>query len=316
MHKWSLRQWNVKNAFLHGELEEEVFTRQLQGSNAQLVQTVIDDLGAVFEMKEYAKDLLHKAGLSNCRACPTPCKPHNQVLKSEGEPLHDPTFYRSIVGALQYLTFTRPDLSYVVNTVYQYMTAPIEIHFNRVKRILRYVQGTMNYGFTLLMSKKQGSVFRSSTKAEYRALANTAADLAWIRQYVPTQEQIADVFTKGLHGPIFLSHCISMPLGNPEQDPELVDSLTKMQNEEGSHSSATNRWITSKDHASFQINVGHLDENGIYTGQFSTFALCGYVRALVLLLTLISVLVHDMPGDADSGLDRLWQKKKAEVKRH
>ncbi|KAH0997181.1 hypothetical protein GBA52_021045 [Prunus armeniaca] len=62
-----------------------------------------------------------------------------------------------------------------------------------------------------------------------------------------------------------------------------------------SHSSATNRWITSKDHASFQINVGHLDENGIYTGQFSTFALCGYVRALVLLLTLISVLVHDMP---------------------
>ncbi|CAB4313157.1 unnamed protein product [Prunus armeniaca] len=65
--------------------------------------------------------------------------------------------------------------------------------------------------------------------------------------------------------------------------------------------SATNRWITSKDHASFQINVGHLDENGIYTGQFSTFALCGYVRAL---------------GDADSGLDRLWQKKKAEVKRH
>ncbi|XP_008224719.2 PREDICTED: 40S ribosomal protein S21-2-like [Prunus mume] len=82
-----------------------------------------------------------------------------------------------------------------------------------------------------------------------------------------------------------------------------------MQNEEGVFTelyvprkcSATNRLITSKDHASVQINVGHLDENGIYTGQFSTSALCGYVLA---------------QGDADSGLDRLWQKKKAEVKRH
>ncbi|KAB2006400.1 hypothetical protein ERO13_A11G294900v2 [Gossypium hirsutum] len=80
-----------------------------------------------------------------------------------------------------------------------------------------------------------------------------------------------------------------------------------MQNEEGQNMdlyiprkcSATNRLITSKDHASVQINVGHLDELGRYTGTFSTFALCGFVRA---------------QGDADSALDRLWQKKKAEVK--
>ncbi|XP_047312797.1 40S ribosomal protein S21-2 [Impatiens glandulifera] len=63
--------------------------------------------------------------------------------------------------------------------------------------------------------------------------------------------------------------------------------------------SATNRLITSKDHASVQINVGHLDDNGVYTGQFTTFALCGFVRA---------------QGDADGGLDRLWQKKKTESK--
>ncbi|KAF5193655.1 40S ribosomal protein S21 [Thalictrum thalictroides] len=60
-----------------------------------------------------------------------------------------------------------------------------------------------------------------------------------------------------------------------------------MQNEEGFATdlyiprkcSATNRLITSKDHASVQINIGHLDENGLYTGQCSTFALCGFVRA-------------------------------------
>ncbi|CAN4122349.1 unnamed protein product [Withania somnifera] len=62
--------------------------------------------------------------------------------------------------------------------------------------------------------------------------------------------------------------------------------------------SATNRLITSKDHASVQLNVGHLDEFGRYNGHFTTYALSGFIRA---------------QGDADSALDRLWQKKKAEV---
>ncbi|XP_057484838.1 40S ribosomal protein S21-like isoform X1 [Actinidia eriantha] len=80
-----------------------------------------------------------------------------------------------------------------------------------------------------------------------------------------------------------------------------------MQNEEGNFMdlyvprkcSATNRLITAKDHASVQLNIGHLDERGVYTGGFSTFALCGFIRA---------------QGDADSALDRLWQKKKVEVR--
>ncbi|CAN6281831.1 unnamed protein product [Urochloa humidicola] len=80
-----------------------------------------------------------------------------------------------------------------------------------------------------------------------------------------------------------------------------------MENEEGKvvdlyvprKCSATNRIITAKDHASVQINIGHLDENGLYNGQFTTFALSGFVRA---------------QGDADSSLDRLWQKRKAEIK--
>ncbi|KAL0378193.1 UNVERIFIED_CONTAM: 40S ribosomal protein S21 [Sesamum radiatum] len=87
----------------------------------------------------------------------------------------------------------------------------------------------------------------------------------------------------------------------------LLKTPAKMQNEEGQNMdlyiprkcSATNRLITSKDHASVQINIGHVDERGIYTGAFSTFALCGFIRA---------------QGDADSALDRLWQKKKVEVR--
>ena len=61
----------------------------------------------------------------------------------------DPTLYRSIVGGLQYLTFTRPDLSYAVNLVCQYMHAPKESHWQLIKCILYYVHATVAYGLPI-----------------------------------------------------------------------------------------------------------------------------------------------------------------------
>ncbi|KAI5331014.1 hypothetical protein L3X38_021140 [Prunus dulcis] len=171
------------------------------------------------------------------------------------------------------------------------MTAPTDIHMTLVKRILRYVQGTLSYGLTFTSgssvlvgysdadwagdtntrrsttgyvvflgqnpiswsSRKQSYVSRSSTEAEYRALANCAANISCIRyvlqdlhnvvpeapvlhsdnlsalalssnpvlhsirewvqrhdlvvRYVNTEDQVADIFTKGLHSPLFLKHC-------------------------------------------------------------------------------------------------------------
>mmetsp|Transcript_656 Transcript_656/g.2047 ORF Transcript_656/g.2047 Transcript_656/m.2047 type:complete len:83 (-) Transcript_656:108-356(-) len=60
----------------------------------------------------------------------------------------------------------------------------------------------------------------------------------------------------------------------------------------------TNRLITASDKASVQLNVGHLDANGVYNGSYTTMALSGYVR---------------MKGESDSALDLLWQKKKATI---
>ncbi|KAL6141155.1 hypothetical protein ACLB2K_059445 [Fragaria x ananassa] len=60
---------------------------------------------------------------------------------------------------------------------------------------------------------------------------------------------------------------------------------------------AMNRLITSKDHASVQINIGHLDENGFYIDQFSTFALCGYVRAQVALLSIVQTVLIAIGSD-------------------
>ena len=64
----------------------------------------------------------------------------------------DPTHYRSLVGGLQYLTFTRPDLSYSVNFVCQFMHAPTIAHYQLVKRILHYVHRTTHFGLQILAS--------------------------------------------------------------------------------------------------------------------------------------------------------------------
>ncbi|KAL0560587.1 hypothetical protein IC582_000996 [Cucumis melo] len=61
-------------------------------------------------------------------------------------PFNDPSLYRRLVGSLQYLTFTRPDIAFSVNRVSQFMHKPTVIHFSAVKRILRYLHGTPTLG--------------------------------------------------------------------------------------------------------------------------------------------------------------------------
>ena len=78
-----------------------------------------------------------------------PC--HNQFdidskLGADGDLVEDPTLYRSLAGALQYLTFTHLDISYVVQQVCLFMHDPWEPHFSSLKQILRYVRGTIGYG--------------------------------------------------------------------------------------------------------------------------------------------------------------------------
>ncbi len=82
--------------------------------------------------------------MTNCKPSSTPYSSTSRLTKDQGTPLVDPTSFRSLVGALQYLTFTRPDLSFAVNQVCQFMHSPTDTHLIATKRILRYIKGSLS----------------------------------------------------------------------------------------------------------------------------------------------------------------------------
>ena len=96
--------------------------------------------------EKYATDLLSRVGLQSCKPSPTPLSSSEKFSVAEGVPLDqdDSTRYKSMVGALQYLTLTRPDISFAVNKVCQFLHAPTTSHWIAAKRILRYVKSVGN----------------------------------------------------------------------------------------------------------------------------------------------------------------------------
>ncbi|GKB25897.1 ribonuclease H-like domain-containing protein [Tanacetum coccineum] len=107
--------------------------------------------GMFLSQQKYATEVLNCAGMLNYKPCRTPVDTDSK-LSTDGAPIFDYTLYRSLAGALQYLTFTRPDISYVVQQVCLFMHDPREPHLSALKRILRYVRGTLSYRLQLYSS--------------------------------------------------------------------------------------------------------------------------------------------------------------------
>ncbi|XP_074292135.1 uncharacterized protein LOC141618988 [Silene latifolia] len=202
---WPIHQLDVKNAFLHGDLAETVYMHQPPG--------FVDKSAPSHE--KYAESILSRASMTSCNPTTTPVDVGSKLDATAGPRISDPSLYRSLAGALQYLTITRPDIAYAVHQVCLFMHAPREPHLHFLKRLLRYVKGTLAYGLTISKSKSlsitaysdadwsgcpnsrrstssycvflgdnivswsskgQPTVSRSSAEAEYRGVANAVAE--------------------------------------------------------------------------------------------------------------------------------------------
>ncbi|KAL8120925.1 hypothetical protein AgCh_017922 [Apium graveolens] len=322
---WKIFQLDVNNAFLHGELHEEVymlvpegmpnsenkvcrlkksiyglkqasrewfakllhelkcqgyvqskndyslFTKR-SGTDITIAAVYVDDiiitgtnLDAITAFKEhlhkyfesgitltqakFTRELLADTGLSSFKTVATPLPLNLKLSADSGDFYADPEFYRTLVGKLNFLTNTRPDLSYSVQTLSQFMHSPRVQHFEALQHVLHYVACTTGQGiilngssaltlkaysdsdwaacpntrrsisgYLLLLgsspfswkSKKQTTVSKSSSEAEYRAMAAAAFEVAWLvlegllqLSYLPTTDQLADMFTEILPSPHF-----------------------------------------------------------------------------------------------------------------
>jgi len=102
--------------------------------------------GITLRQGAYAAKILEKAGMSTCNPCATPMELKLKLLKEGTTPSVDATAYHSIIGSLRYLCNSRPDLAFAVGYLSRFMEAPREEHMAAVKRVLRYVAGTMHWG--------------------------------------------------------------------------------------------------------------------------------------------------------------------------
>ncbi|KAH9750824.1 retrovirus-related pol polyprotein from transposon RE1 [Citrus sinensis] len=174
--------------------------------------------------RKYIRDLLSKVEMTECKGIDTPMSTGSKLQKivqgELGYYLEDPTHYRSIVGGMQYLILTRPEIAFAVNKLSQYVAAPTLQHLMACKRVIRYLKATQDYGLKFFRegsltltsftdadwacdlddrksvgayciylgnnliswsSKKQSVITRSSAESEYRALASVSAELTWLQ---------------------------------------------------------------------------------------------------------------------------------------
>jgi hypothetical protein len=203
-------------------LKQEFAMKDLGPLHNFLGVSVQHQAGGLFLTQlQFALDILERAGMVDCKPVLTPVDTQAKVSAESRPPVADPTDFMSLARALQYLTFTRPDIAYAVQQICLHMHDPREPHLTAMKHTLRYLRGTLDYGLLLRRSasseltvytdadwvgcpdtrrstsgyvvflgtnliswssKSQNVVSRSSAEAEYWVVANGVAEACWLRQ--------------------------------------------------------------------------------------------------------------------------------------
>ncbi|PRQ23655.1 putative laccase transcription factor interactor and regulator CCHC(Zn) family [Rosa chinensis] len=138
---WPLQQFDVKNAFLHADLNEEVYLDLPPGYGTS----------TGLKVRKYVFDLLAETGMLDCQSTDTPIEQNHRLAEYPDQVPTNKARYQRLVGRLIYLSHTRPDLAYAVSVVSQFMHNPSEAHMAAVVWILRYLKSTSGRG--LVFSK-------------------------------------------------------------------------------------------------------------------------------------------------------------------
>ncbi|CAM8975463.1 unnamed protein product [Rhodiola kirilowii] len=185
------------------------------------LQVTQKDDGIFISQSKYAKNLIKKFKLEKASHKRTPAATHLKITKDDAGTKVDQTLYRSMIGSLLYLTASRPDIVYAERVCARYQADPKESHLLQVKRIMKYVCGTVDFGIWYTkdtnphlvgfydahwtrnakdrkstsggcfflgnnlvswFSKKQNSISLSTAEAEYIAAGSCCTQLLWMKQ--------------------------------------------------------------------------------------------------------------------------------------
>ncbi|OAE35446.1 hypothetical protein AXG93_2587s1610 [Marchantia polymorpha subsp. ruderalis] len=213
---WKIIHLDVKTAFLNGDLRDEVFMEQPEGSHVPRQETKVYKLTrALYELCQAPRAWYEKIDtyLQSQEG-------FKLGVELESKPANV-TFYRRIIGKQLYLTTTRPDIVYATSILSRFMSNPRKIHIDVARHVLRYLKGTQDFGILYQKgessvvsgwtdadwtgdyesrkstsgylfqlgsglipwsSKKQPTVALSSTEAEYRSLSEGAKEAVWLQQ--------------------------------------------------------------------------------------------------------------------------------------
>ncbi|GKD95779.1 ribonuclease H-like domain-containing protein [Tanacetum coccineum] len=273
---WPIHQLDVKNAFLHEDLSKTVYMHQPPGFRDSAhpdyriigslhqefamtdlgplnyflgISVTRDSSGLFLSQKKYVIEILEKAHMVSCNPSRTPVDTESK-LGVDGDQISDPTLYRSLAGSLRYLTFTRPDISYVGTLNYG-----LQLFSSSTTDLVAYFyadwascpttrRSTSGYcvflGNNLLSwsAKRHSTLSQSSAEAEYHGVANVVAETCWLRNllcklhtplssatlvycdnvrvlHVPSRYQFANIFTKGLPSALFEEFRSSLSVRSP-----------------------------------------------------------------------------------------------------